>query len=224
MIYLVLSILFAPYHHQNNRTTSPLCAPAQSNLLYIIYSPTPNMFGWLPCFMFIIFALLHSTSKTMGQRPPSRSKPHVSPLSSYSHVVSWCKVSATLRPMHHFLSFFDVVASRPPNKPTSGGAAKPDHGCLAWDHSHRRPGAMSWGCIWPTHGGRGQSRWGVGWRRLSWLLCIFVFCVLCFVFWSLAVTLSTNDTSFLESWFRISQNGRVLRAQSKTYITKPTKC
>jgi hypothetical protein len=48
-IYLVLSILFAPYSRQNDGITPPLHAPAQSNLLYIVYSPTPNIFGWLSC-------------------------------------------------------------------------------------------------------------------------------------------------------------------------------
>ena len=39
----------APYRHQNDGITPPLCAPAQSNLLYIVYSPMPNIFSWLLC-------------------------------------------------------------------------------------------------------------------------------------------------------------------------------
>jgi hypothetical protein len=48
-IYIVLSILFAPSRRQNDGITPPLRAPAQSNLLYIVYSPTLNIFGLLSC-------------------------------------------------------------------------------------------------------------------------------------------------------------------------------
>ncbi len=44
---LVLSILFAPYCHQNDGITPPLRASAQLNILHIVYSSTPNNFGWL---------------------------------------------------------------------------------------------------------------------------------------------------------------------------------
>ena len=96
MIYLVLYILFAPYHRQNDGITPPLHAPPQWNLLYIVYSPTTEIFGWLSCdylliggqfsllfYLFISFALVHLTSKTMGRHPLTHSKHHAPPLSSY---------------------------------------------------------------------------------------------------------------------------------------------
>jgi hypothetical protein len=56
MIYLVLYILFAPYHRQNDGITPPLHAPPQWNLLYIVYSPTTEIFGWLSCDYLLIVA------------------------------------------------------------------------------------------------------------------------------------------------------------------------
>ena len=38
---------------------------------------------------------------------------------------------------------------------------------------------MCWWHHWPTHGGRGQSRWGVGQRHL--MLVVVCFVLLCFV-------------------------------------------
>ncbi len=60
--------------------------------------------------------------------------------------------------------------------------------------------AMSWWHHWPTHGGKGQICWGQGDSGSCWLLCI-----LCFV----SILLATNDTYFVESWYRISQNGQL---------------
>jgi hypothetical protein len=39
--------------------------------------------------------------------------------------------------------------------------------------------AMCWWRHWPTHGGRGQRRWGVGWGHL--MLVVVCFVLLCFV-------------------------------------------
>jgi hypothetical protein len=38
---------------------------------------------------------------------------------------------------------------------------------------------MCWWCLCPTHGGRGQSRWGAGrWHLMLVLLCVLCCCVL----------------------------------------------
>jgi hypothetical protein len=39
--------------------------------------------------------------------------------------------------------------------------------------------ALCWWRLWPTHGGRGQSCWGVGRRHL--MLVVVCFVLLCFV-------------------------------------------
>jgi hypothetical protein len=38
---------------------------------------------------------------------------------------------------------------------------------------------MCWWCRWPTHGGRGQSHWGLGLQHL--MLVVVCFVLLCFV-------------------------------------------
>ena len=193
-IYLLLSILFAPYCHQNDGITPPLHTPAQSNLLYIFF-PLRRIFlvgccviiCWLAANLhcrvfFIIFALLHLTSKMMGQRPPTRSKPHAPPLSSFptltaNTTLGWLlwlgHFKATNEPFS--LNFWACVALRPPNKPTNGGAAKPDHGRLAWDH--RRP------ChhvVWvPLTYPRRQRAKPLGGRAVAAHVGCCVVCVLC---------------------------------------------
>ena len=133
-------------------------------------------------FFFIIFALLHLTSKMMGQRPPTRSKPHAPPLSFFPTLtvittLGWLlwlgHFKATNEPFS--LNFWACVASRSPNKPTNGGAAKPYHGRLAWDH--RRPRHH---VVWvPLTYPRRQRAKPLGGRAVAAHVGCCVVCVLC---------------------------------------------
>ena len=103
--------------------------------------------------------------------------------------------SGPLRPSHHFLS-------HPPNMPTNkGGAAKPDHGHLAWDH--RKPWHHA---LWApqTYPWRGRAK-PLGGRAAAAHVGCYVFCVLCFFFvlWSRARLIATNDTSLTPIMHRV---------------------
>ncbi len=83
------------------------------------------------------------------------------------------------------LHFLTCVLSHPSNKPTNGGAPKPDSKCLAWDHMERwcyvlRP-PLSY--LWRGRTKPLESREAVA-HFVAVCFCVlcFVFCVLCFVF------------------------------------------
>ena len=89
-----------------------------------------------------------------------------------------------------------------PNKGTGCRAANPDHLCK------RR---------WPTHVGRGQSRWRAGQPRLILLMCVFV------------VFLCVFHTVLLANWLvwtwsGTSQNHQLLCNQNMKSTTKLPKC
>ena len=71
--------------------------------------------------------------------------------------------------------------------------------------------SVSWGCHWPYHGGRGQSRCGAGWQ---WLMLV----VVCFCVVVVIRLLATNDTYFVESWYWIGQNGWFFCTHNKKCI------
>ena len=192
-IYLLLSILFAPYCRQNDGITPPLHTPAQSNLLYIFYSPTPNILGWLlcdylligsqftlPCFFLLFLHCSIWRLKWWDSVPPHAPNPTrllYLPTLTANTTVGWLlwlgHFKATNEPFS--LNFWACVASRPPNKPTNGGAAKPDHGRLAWDH--RRPRHH---VVWvPLTYPRRQRAKPLGGRAVAAHVGCCVVCVLC---------------------------------------------
>ncbi len=85
------------------------------------------------------------------------------------------------------------VASRPPNKPTNGGTAKPDQGRLAWDHM--RPWCH---VLWVLLTYPWSERVKPLRVERCWIILVVVFCVLCCGH-KQPFSYSTNNTYFVGS-------------------------
>ena len=187
---------------------------------YIVYSSTPNIFGWLSCdyslmggrlrprrdLLSIIFCHPNHLPNPNGEvtpphvlHPPHATSPISLPRTSTFGWFVFHLRSSHLRPSHHFLLIFDVCCFAPSkhaNHQTTG----------AWHGTIGGHGTMHCGLHWPTHEDRGQSRWEVGRQWLILVVLCFVFCV---VVTSATFSYGTNETFFVESQYRIGQNGPI---------------
>ena len=106
------------------------------------------------------------------------------------------------------LYFLACVDSRPPNKPTNGGALKPGGECLACDHREWRRHDLLAPLTYPWR--LRAKPLGVGQRRLI----LDVVCFVLFVLWC--------KRPF--SYQQIGQNGRFLHTRRQKCFTKTPKC
>jgi hypothetical protein len=160
------------------------------------------MFGWLlrvysliggqftlPCLLlFFCFSPFNvqndgTASPHMLQIPPASSL--FLPLPLALHVGWWLCLPFKFRPLKANAPFslylLTCVVSRPTNKPTNcGTTAKPEEGCLAWDHRERWRhvlGAPLTSSPWRERAKPlGVGRW---WLMLA-VVCFCVFVFLCF--------------------------------------------
>ncbi len=145
------------------------------------------LFGWLlcvspsignhlcsRCFQFLFASLLWIVARFDGTKPPTHSNSAAPPLFGWLMYLSF-----KFRPLNaktpFCLYFSTCVASCPPSKPTNGGAAKPDHGRLAWDHRRLRHHVL-WVPLTYPWSDRVKPL-GVEWWRLILVVVCFVFCV-----------------------------------------------
>jgi len=100
-------------------------------------------------------------------------------------------------------------------EPTASSAHPASDALRGYFGSHHD---MSWWHRWPTMEVEGKATGG---KAAAAHVGCCVFCVLCC---GVSGLVATNDTYFVESQYRIGQNGQVLHAHRQKYITKPPKC
>jgi hypothetical protein len=211
----------------------PLCALPPSWTSSTLSIPPCQIFlvgcrviiHWLAAdlrYIFIILALLHSTSKghcviycqlfssspiisqTEATSPHALHPPHATSqmaLLPRTSTFGSC-LPFKFRPLKakspFTLYFWRVLFLNP--KTCQPTVALPNQTMGTWHWIIEGHGAMRCGLHWSTHGGRGQSRLEVGRPQLMLFVVYFVL--------SRTRLLATNDTFFVESQYQIGQNGR----------------